>query len=68
MDIWDFLIGLFIVINIAGLIFWGYMFIDCNQHETGRLRMRWIVILLLTQPIGALIYYFNRYKKRVKLS
>jgi uncharacterized membrane protein YphA (DoxX/SURF4 family) len=64
---WEILIALFIVLNIAGTVFWIYVFIDCTTQEMGQDKLMWIVILLLTYWVGSLAYYFYQRPKRLAL-
>jgi hypothetical protein len=64
-----YLVG--ILIGLAMLVFWIWMLIDVIQRTPSQFgdssddntKLLWIVILLLTSWIGALIYYFMVYKK-----
>ena len=60
------MMAVFFVIAIAGTIFWIYMLIDCIQNEpsTGNDKIVWILLLVFTHFIGAMIYYFVRCKPR----
>lgn len=55
------------VVGILGTIFWIWMLIDCVTKETdvGNSRLIWVLIIVFTHIIGALIYYFVRKQKRV---
>ena len=46
--------------------FWVWMLIDCAKHETdqGSQRAIWILVIVLTQIVGALIYFFFRRPQR----
>ena len=59
---------LFPVIAIAGTAFWVWMIIDCATHEPneGNNKIVWIVIILLTHVIGALIYFLVRRPQRIQ--
>jgi len=53
------------LVTIAGLVLWIWMIIDCAQNEPKRADTNtvvWILVLVLAGWIGALIYYFVRYK------
>lgn len=66
-----FLIWLcFMILMLAGWVLWIFMLIDCAtrknlQHNE---KVLWIIILALTQILGAVIYYFvvKRAKKHSK--
>lgn len=56
----------FILLALAGSVFWIWMIIDCatNEPNTGNDKVVWIIIIIFTQIIGALIYYFVRRRPR----
>lgn len=57
---------LFIAAAIAGFVFWIIMIIDVAQRtnwENENDKTMWILIVILTGVIGALIYYFMVRKK-----
>lgn len=45
------------VVGIAGLIFWIFMLVDAAKRKSDS-QVMWIIIIVLTGWIGALIYYF----------
>jgi prolipoprotein diacylglyceryltransferase len=47
--------------------FWIWMIVDCATKEPndGNDKLVWIVIIVFTQIIGALIYYFVRRPQRI---
>src|SRR5580704_19672793 len=47
---------------LGSFAFWIWMIIDCSTNEppTGNDKLAWIVIIVFTQIVGALIYYFVR--------
>jgi len=51
---------------IVGTIFWIWMIVDCacNEKSEGNDKLIWILIILLTHWIGALIYLLVRRPKR----
>lgn len=53
---------------LAGFIFWVWVIVDCATKEPseGNDRIVWILIILFTHIIGALIYYFVRRPERIK--
>ncbi len=59
---WVF-IFLFPLVMIPLVLFWGWMFIDCIFYEEEKLL--WILLMIFTSIIGAIIYYFVRKRKRV---
>lgn len=57
---------LMLAAGIAGFIFWILMLVDAAQRtnwETENDKLVWILIVVLTGIIGALIYYFMIRKK-----
>ncbi len=55
-----------ILLVLAGFVFWVWMIIDCATKETevGNDKLVWIIVIVFTQIIGAIIYYFVRYRPR----
>ena len=53
-------------IIILGFAFWTWMIVDCvtNEPREGNEKLIWIVIILFTNIIGAMIYYFVRRPQR----
>jgi peptidoglycan/LPS O-acetylase OafA/YrhL len=49
-----------LVIGVGGTVFWIWMMIDCATKERDPDRLVWIIIVVLTHIIGALIYFFVR--------
>ena len=58
------LIGL--LIFGLGFAFWVWMLVDCatNEPSEGNDKIVWILVVVLAQLIGALIYFFVRRPKR----
>jgi ABC-type enterochelin transport system permease subunit len=56
------------VIALAGLAFWIWMLVDCATKETaqGNNKLVWILVIVLTGVIGALIYFFARRPTRIR--
>ncbi len=56
------------VIGIGGTILWIWMLIDCATKEPseGNDKIIWILIVVLTHWIGALIYLIVRRPKRIE--
>jgi hypothetical protein len=49
-------------IGAIAMAFWIWMLIDCATKETtdGNEKIVWILIIILTNILGALIYFFAR--------
>ena len=55
------------VMVIGGTVLWIWMIIDCatNEPSEGNDKVIWILIILLTHLIGALIYFLVRRPQRI---
>jgi Phospholipase_D-nuclease N-terminal len=55
-----------IPLGVAIFAFWAWMLADCLRNEafTGRERRFWLIVLIVLQPVGALLYYFQQYRPR----
>ncbi len=62
-----FLVATFIGISLVGIILWIWMIIDCATKEPseGNEKIIWMLVIVLTGWIGALIYFFVRRPKRI---
>lgn len=69
------MLGFFIFIPIIGMIvaicvfiFWLLMLVDAIKHAPEKSKMIWVIVIIFTHIIGALIYYFveKRPKDKVK--
>lgn len=51
---------------ILGTIFWIFMIVECATREaaTGNTKIVWIIIVVFTHILGALLYYFVRRPER----
>jgi hypothetical protein len=57
---------LFLVFGVAGTVFWVAMIIECATKESNRdNKLIWILIIIFTHWIGALIYYLVRRPQRI---
>jgi cytochrome c oxidase assembly factor CtaG len=53
------------LIFLAALVFWIRMLIDCAKNEAeGTEKIVWIIVIIFTGIIGALIYHFVRRPQR----
>lgn len=59
---------IFLLIGIGGTILWIWMIVDCatNEPSKGNDKLIWILIIVLTHWIGALIYLLVRRPKRIQ--
>ena len=53
--------------GLAVTVFWVWMIVDCATKEPseGNDKVVWLLVILLTNWIGALIYYFIRRPQRI---
>ncbi len=60
---------LVLVFGVGGFILWIWMLIDCatREHSEGNEKLIWILIIIFTHWIGALIYLLVRRPERIKL-
>jgi hypothetical protein len=61
-----FAIALGLPLALALLTFWIWMLVDCLKHESkeGNDRLVWALVIVFTELLGAILYYFMRYKRR----
>jgi phosphotransferase system glucose/maltose/N-acetylglucosamine-specific IIC component len=67
-------IGMAVVALVATLFglavtgFWIWMLIDCvsNEPSEGNDKIIWILIIIFTHGLGALIYFFVRRPERIR--
>jgi ABC-type multidrug transport system fused ATPase/permease subunit len=57
---------IFMAFGMCALIFWIWMLIDClkNEDSDGNDKIIWILVIILMNWIGALIYFFVRRSER----
>ncbi|UGV41766.1 PLDc_N domain-containing protein [Methanococcoides orientis] len=58
---------MFAGLAIASTLFWLWMLIDCvmNEPSQGNDKLIWVIIIVFTQLLGAVIYFFFRRPKRI---
>lgn len=51
-----------VLFGLAAFAFWIWMLIDCvkNESSEGNDKLIWILVIVLLQGLGALIYFFAR--------
>nr|WP_245527585.1 PLD nuclease N-terminal domain-containing protein [Methanosalsum zhilinae] len=59
----------FFAVFIFGTIFWIWMLVDCalNEPSEGNDKLVWVVIIVFTHLIGALIYFLIRRPQRKRI-
>jgi len=57
------------LVGLVATAFWIWMIIDVatNEPSEGNDKIVWLLVVILTQLIGALIYYFVRRPERIRL-
>jgi hypothetical protein len=61
------IVSLFLALCLAaGTAFWIWMLVDCANRESdqGNTKVVWVIIIVVANFIGALIYYFARRPQR----
>ena len=58
-----------ILLGVGGTILWIWMLIDCatNEPSEGSDKIVWILVILFTHGLGALIYLLARRPERKRL-
>lgn len=56
------------LLGIAALVFWVWMLVDClnNEPSFGNEKLIWVLVIVLTQLIGAIVYFFVRRPERIR--
>lgn len=56
----------FLGLGLLATIFWIWMLVDCATKESsqGNDKLVWIVVIVFTHLLGALIYFFVRRPRR----
>lgn len=59
---------LVLTLGLAALAFWTWMLIDCirNEPHEGHDRLLWVLVIVFTKIVGALIYFFVRRPERLR--
>ncbi len=59
-----------LAIGFCALAFWIWMLVDCIKHESseGNDKIVWVIVIVATKLIGAIVYYFARRQKRMALA
>jgi prolipoprotein diacylglyceryltransferase len=60
-------IGISMILGVLSLILWVWMLVDCIQNEPNSPDNQfviWLLVILLAGGLGAIIYYFVRYRPR----
>ena len=59
----------FMAFGLCALAFWIWMLVDClkNEKSEGNDKIIWTLVIILTNWIGALIYFFVRRPERKRI-
>jgi hypothetical protein len=49
---------IWIIAIIILFVFWLLMLIDAIKHSPEKMKLIWVIVIIFTQIIGALVYYF----------
>jgi hypothetical protein len=58
-----FLVTAVILLFVAGSAFWTWMFSQAVAEADPDERANWVFVVKFFGPIGALMYYFQRYRR-----
>ena len=60
--------GVFVLFSLMASVFWLWMLVDCAMNEPGDSddKIVWVLIILFTSVIGALVYFLVRRPQRLK--
>ena len=66
---WIALLLVMMTIGLGGTILWVWMLVDCATKEPseGNDKIVWILVIVLTHFIGALIYLLARRPQRIQM-
>lgn len=58
-----------LAIGFCAVAFWIWMLVDCIKHESseGNDKIVWVIVIVATKLIGAIVYFFARRQKRMRL-
>ena len=56
------------LLAIASTIFWVWMLVDCAQNETSENSQKivWILVIIFTHVLGAILYFLIRKQSRAR--
>jgi hypothetical protein len=63
-----FFILMFLFLGLGGTFLWIWMLVDCatNEPSAGNEKIVWILVILFTHLLGALIYLLIRRPERIR--
>jgi prolipoprotein diacylglyceryltransferase len=59
---------LFALVALFGFLFWLWMLVDCatKEPDQGNTKIVWIIIIVFTNLVGALVYFFVQRERRLE--
>lgn len=59
-----------VAVGVGALAFWIWMLVDCITQEPseGNDKLVWVIVIIATKLVGAIVYYFVRRPKRMRLA
>jgi hypothetical protein len=56
----------FMLLSLAGTLFWLWMLIDCLMNESGEGndKLIWVLVIIFIPLVGSLLYFFLQRPKR----
>ena len=56
------------LVALLGFLFWLWMLIDCatKEPDQGNTKIVWIIIIVFTNLVGALVYFFVQRPRRLE--
>jgi len=59
---------LFGMVALFGFLFWLWMLVDCatKEPDQGNTKIVWIIIIVFTNFLGALVYFFTQRQRRLE--
>ncbi|MFH1454810.1 MAG: PLDc N-terminal domain-containing protein [bacterium] len=57
---------IWIFLAVGAFVFWILMLVDAIKHSPEKMKIIWIIVIIFTHIIGALIYYFIEKRPRNK--
>jgi O-antigen/teichoic acid export membrane protein len=54
------------VLSVIAFVFWLLMLIDSIKHSHKDMKLIWVLVIIFTNLIGAIVYYFMERRPRMK--
>ena len=56
--------AILVIVSILAFVFWVVMLIDAIRNSSEQTKVVWVLVIILTHIVGALIYYFAEKRER----